>query len=127
MLISIRDEDYNVTPINGKTIKYDIIELVMSETEAEQIYNTLTKYYICCFTYNSQISNDHWEEYGSESDGVLIGIKTDWFLRKAIFMCGDNSKCNDEATTVLKNYDEAFKSKVVEQQKLMGMEQRDEL
>ena len=35
VLISIRDEDYNVTPINGKTIKYDIIELVMSEKEAE--------------------------------------------------------------------------------------------
>lgn len=43
VLISIRDEDYNVTPINGKYIKYDVVELVLSEAEAEQIYNTLTK------------------------------------------------------------------------------------
>lgn len=42
VLISIRDEDYNVTPINGKAVKYDIIELAMSEAEAEQIYDTLT-------------------------------------------------------------------------------------
>ncbi len=42
VLISIRDEDYNVTPINGKSIKYDIIELKLSEVEAEQIYNSLT-------------------------------------------------------------------------------------
>ncbi|MDE6434363.1 MAG: hypothetical protein K2L07_09050 [Lachnospiraceae bacterium] len=42
VLISIRDEDYNVTPINGKSIKYTIIELVLSETEAEQIYNKFT-------------------------------------------------------------------------------------
>lgn len=42
VLISIRDEDYNVTPINGKSIKYDIIELMLSETEAEQIYNSFT-------------------------------------------------------------------------------------
>lgn len=42
VLISIRDEDYNITPIKGKAVKYDIIELAMSEAEAEQIYDTLT-------------------------------------------------------------------------------------
>lgn len=42
ILISIRDEDYNVTPIKGKTIKYGVIELVLSETEAEQIYSIFT-------------------------------------------------------------------------------------
>lgn len=42
VLISIRDEDYNATPINGKSVKYDIIELVLSKAEAEQIYNSLT-------------------------------------------------------------------------------------
>lgn len=42
MLISIRDEDYNVTPINGKAVKYDIIELAMSQEESEQMYDTFT-------------------------------------------------------------------------------------
>lgn len=39
VLISIRDEDYNATPINGKSINYSIIELSLSKLEAEQIYN----------------------------------------------------------------------------------------
>ncbi|MCM1191580.1 MAG: hypothetical protein NC389_04015 [Acetatifactor muris] len=42
VLISIRDEDYNVTPIKGESIRYGIIELVLSETEAEQIYSRFT-------------------------------------------------------------------------------------
>ena len=41
VLISIRDEDYNITPINGKAIKYNVIELELSEAEAEQIYINL--------------------------------------------------------------------------------------
>ena len=39
VLISIRDEDYNATPLNGKAIKYDVIELALSKGEAEDIYN----------------------------------------------------------------------------------------
>lgn len=67
VLISIRDEDYNITPINGKAIKYDVIELELSEAEAEQIYNTFT------------IGNPHsshrtfeeaWQSFGG--DGPLI-------------------------------------------------------
>lgn len=42
VLISIRDEDYNVTPIKGESIRYGVIELVLSETEAEQIYGRFT-------------------------------------------------------------------------------------
>lgn len=42
VLISIRDEDYNVTPINGVSLKYDIVELTLSEEEAKQIYDELT-------------------------------------------------------------------------------------
>lgn len=42
VLISIRDEDYNQTPISGKTIQYEIVELTLSKEEAEQIYNSFT-------------------------------------------------------------------------------------
>ena len=42
VLVSIRDEDYNVTPLNGKAIKYDVVELALSKEEAEDIYNIFT-------------------------------------------------------------------------------------
>lgn len=41
VLISIRDEDYNSTPMNGKSIKYEIIKLELSIEEAHKIYNLL--------------------------------------------------------------------------------------
>ena len=37
VLISIRDEDYNRTPISGKAIQYGIVELILSKEEAEKI------------------------------------------------------------------------------------------
>lgn len=43
VLISIRDEDYNLTPISGKAIQYGIVELTLSEEEAALIYNSFTK------------------------------------------------------------------------------------
>jgi hypothetical protein len=74
------------------------------------------KYYICCFTYDSQIPDAHWIEYGSESDGVLIGVKREWFLRQATFLSGDAFK-NDDDFIIMKNYEEALAVKRVEQQK----------
>lgn len=43
MLISIRDEDYNLTPISGKAIQYGIVELALSKEEAAHIYNSFTE------------------------------------------------------------------------------------
>lgn len=42
VLVSIRDEDYNATPLNGKAIKYDVVELALSRQEAADIYNIFT-------------------------------------------------------------------------------------
>ena len=42
VLISIRDEDFNTTPFNGKAIQYNLIELNLSKEEAENIYNLFT-------------------------------------------------------------------------------------
>jgi hypothetical protein len=71
------------------------------------------KYYICCFTYDSQIPDEHWIEYGSETDGVIIGVKREWFLRQATFIgAGD-----DEYFKIMKNYDEAIAVKIAEMQK----------
>ena len=43
VLISIRDEDYNRTPISGKAIQYGIIELALSKEEAARIYSSFTE------------------------------------------------------------------------------------
>ena len=43
VLISIRDEDYNRTPINGKTIQYGVVELTLSKEEAAHIYISYTE------------------------------------------------------------------------------------
>jgi len=67
VLISIRDEDYNRTPISGKAIQYGIVELILSKEEAEKIYN--------CFT-ETQPHAEHrtfeeaWQSFGGQ--GPLI-------------------------------------------------------
>ena len=43
VLISIRDEDYNLTPMSGKSIRYGIVELTLSKEEGLYIYNSFTK------------------------------------------------------------------------------------
>lgn len=43
VLISIRDEDYNRTPISGKAIQYGVVELTLSKEEAAYIYSSYTE------------------------------------------------------------------------------------
>lgn len=43
VLISIRDEDYNRTPISGKAIQYGVVELTLSKEEAAHIYSSYTE------------------------------------------------------------------------------------
>lgn len=49
------------------------LKCVNDKEEAERIDVSeyyKDKYYICCFTYDSQVPDDHWEEYGNESNWV---------------------------------------------------------
>lgn len=43
VLVSIRNEDYNLTSINGKAIQYETVELTLSKEEAELIYEGVTQ------------------------------------------------------------------------------------
>ena len=43
VLVSIRNEDYNLTSINGKAIQFETVELSLSKEEAELIYEGVTK------------------------------------------------------------------------------------
>ncbi len=40
------------------------------------------KVFIACFTYENNIDQKHWEEYGNDTDGVLFSVKKEWFLKK---------------------------------------------
>lgn len=67
VLISIRDEDYNLAQLNGKFVKFDTVELSLSEQEARNIYDSYTK---------GQPHPDHrsfeeaWQKFGTH--GPLI-------------------------------------------------------
>lgn len=67
VLISIRDEDYNLTRLNGKFVQFDIVEISLSEQEARNIYDSYTK---------DQPHPDHrsfeeaWQKFGTH--GPLI-------------------------------------------------------
>lgn len=67
VLISIRDEDFNMTRINGKAINYDIIELLLTEDEARNIYN---KYTASCPHSELRSFDEAWSSFGSH--GPLI-------------------------------------------------------
>lgn len=71
-------------------------------------------YYITCFTYNDNIPYEHWKEYGNMSNGVLVGVKRDWFLRQADFMC-ENTVVDDGFCMIYPNHDEALASKIEKQ------------
>ncbi|MGW8820852.1 hypothetical protein ACWGNU_01945 [Paenibacillus lautus] len=42
VLVSIREEDYNMTRLDGSTIRFEIIELCLSKQEAREIYERYT-------------------------------------------------------------------------------------
>lgn len=73
-------------------------------------------YYVSCFTYDPQIPKEHWEEYGNMQNGVLIGIKPEWVKRTAVFMCGNNQKCDSEFSMIFENEDAALNYKMEQQQ-----------
>lgn len=67
VLISIRDEDYNQTPISNSAIKFGIVELTLSKEEAEQIYNSFT---VIQPLAEHRSFEEAWESFGGQ--GPLI-------------------------------------------------------
>lgn len=60
-------------------------------------------FYVGCFTYDPDIKDEHWNEYGKAEDKVLFGVKKEWFTKKAYFLNGDHTKDN---TKIFRNFDE---------------------
>lgn len=91
--------------LNNREFWLTNLKLVNDKEEAERIdvpeYEK--SYYVTCFTYDNNIPCEHWEEYGNMSDGVLIGIKKQWFLRSAYFMDGENRKSYEDFFEIYAN------------------------
>lgn len=67
ILISIRDEDYNITSFNGKAVQYNVIELELTEAEAHWIYDFYTENQPHA---TFRTFEDAWNVYGGK--GLLI-------------------------------------------------------
>lgn len=72
-------------------------------------------YYVCCFSYDSNVPDEHWEEYGTMDNGVVIGVKRDWFLRKPVFMTTTHQKCPDGNMRIFTNSHEALEYKITQE------------
>ncbi|MCD7956580.1 MAG: hypothetical protein LUG93_12730 [Lachnospiraceae bacterium] len=95
------------------------LKLVNDCEEAERIdvQEYEKTYYICCSSYDKEIPEENWEEYGNGTNGVLIAIKPEWFRRQAVFMNTANQKCNDTVFCILRNNQEAIDFKTSEYKK----------
>lgn len=55
------------------------------------------KFYIGSFTYDPDIPREHWEEYGTLREGVLVGFKQEWFKYEPQFIMPDGTRIDDPA------------------------------
>ena len=71
-------------------------------------------YYVACFTYEDNIDENHWNEYGCDDNGILYSFKQDWVKKEPIFMCSDNVKIVDKNFKICKSRDEALNITIYE-------------
>ena len=69
-------------------------------------------YYVCCFSYDPDIPMEHWKEYGAMDDGVVIGVKRNWFSQNPVFMTTSHQKCYDEKMRICQSEHEALDLKI---------------
>lgn len=93
------------------------LKLVNDKEEARRIDVSAYEksYYVGCFTYANNVTQDHWQEYGNLSDGVILGVKQEWFERNATFMTSCNDKDNNDFFKVYPTREDATNAKMFEQ------------
>lgn len=87
---------------------------VNDDEEADRIDapNYEKSFYICCFSYDYDVPMEHWVEYGAVDDGVVIGVKRNWFSREPVFMTSSFQKCEEENMKIIGSYHEALNRKI---------------
>ncbi len=73
------------------------------------------EYYVGCFSYTSEIPEEHWKEYGHIEDGILLAVKPQWFLREAVFIDAEGKKFNGEDFVIKENLEQACSCSIAAQ------------
>lgn len=64
--------------------------------------------FVGCFTYDSRVDTSHWSEYADLKDGVLFGLKRDWFNKNVTFLTEKNEKINEEPFHIFNSLNESL-------------------
>ena len=84
------------------------------EYEKIDVQSYKNSYFVGCFTYDNNVPEEHWKEYGSYDNGILFSVKQDWFKKSAVFMTQNNQKM--EEFHIFASNDDAMNKKIKEQE-----------
>lgn len=84
----------------------------LKELNDKQEVRTVTRpefenfYFVASFTYDNNISEKDWMEYGRSEDSILFGFKRDWVKREGYLMSGSSYYNKVPNGKIYKNFDE---------------------
>ena len=96
--------------ISNREMWLSNLQVVNDQEEAKRISSkTFEKsYYVACFTYDKNILNTHWEEYGKSNECILFGLKKTWFEKKLTFLEEEHKKCNEQCFSIYNSFNDAL-------------------
>ena len=96
--------------IKSKEVWLSNLKVVNDSEEANRIdaKEYEKAYYVVCFTYDDDIPDEHWHEYGQSKQKVLFGMRKSWFEKNIYFLNVDHSKNDEEIFRILNSCKEAF-------------------
>lgn len=106
----IYDKLYHCTSIDAlfsivenKSFRLSNLERVNDCEEIKNINDPQLrdKVFIACFTYENDINEHHWEEYGTNMDGVLFSIKKEWFLKQVTPLWNNDITIHNTRSTAI--------------------------
>ena len=78
--------------LNNREIWLSNLKVVNDQEEVEKIdlpeYEK--RFFVGCFTYDPNIPDEHWDEYGTDKNGILWAVKSSFFKREVYLLDGQN-------------------------------------
>lgn len=105
--------------LRSKELWLSNLQKVNDKNEAERIKEQMFRYsvYVGSFTYDPALSREHWKEYGSLENGVLLGIRPSSFVRKAYFLRESNEIADEKGFYIYDDKEEVGKAVIDDRQK----------
>lgn len=109
--------DALISMIKNREMWLSNLQVVNDKEEAGRIDFTEYEkaYYVGCFTYDKNITEEHWREYGQSEHKVLFGMKTEWFNRKLAFLNTDYTKNDWDIFKIYNSFEEAINYQIESQ------------